>query len=416
MFNHVNRSRLIYQLLLVLALPLLILLLLWQTLRRKGDRQFLLQRLGLSTPSTENHPILLHGASVGEIAGLIPLIHQLQTDYPLLITTTTPQGAQIVRQRTANIPIAYLPLDLFWNSRLLLQRVQPRMVVIMETEIWPNLYQQAQHQGIPLVIVNGRISNRTLQTPKWLKNLYKSTLNCCSAILCRSDNDRDGFIALGARPALCSTIGNLKYAATQLQQNLQPLLETRRKYIIAASTRESEEPIIVESWLQTGLQHDYLLVLALRHPQRSQQVQQQLQHYKLAVRSLNQPIIDDTEIVIVDTIGEMPPLLQHSELVVMGGSFVNKGGQNLLEPASLGKATIVGPHMDNFLQETSDLLQHQAIMQVQNSQQLTELLLELLNTPEKRAELAENAIAYVTEQRQQLQSYVTAITKLLPDR
>lgn len=405
-----RRERLIYRTLLwLLWLPLFIYTA-WQAFRAR-ELRYLRNRFGLFERGGNLRPIWFHAASVGEVNALLPLIETIRQHHPsvpLLVTTTTLTGAATVRKKLpADVRQVWLPLDYPAAVRRFFNAYVPRCGVIMETELWPNLYTHCRVRTIPLLLVNGRLSARTLRAPQWLRNLYGYTLRQVTAILARADSDRLGFIALGADATRCSVVGNIKFAAAPSAETVTSL-DLGRRYILAASTRDDEERLIVDAWDKSGIE-DCLLVIAPRHPQRLGEILKDVGNRKVAVRSRKEAVTTETAIYIADTFGELPSLMLGAELVYMGGSLVPKGGQNLLEPAALGKAIVFGPYMENFSSEAGILLSEEGAVQVSNSDSLAVALHSLLGDAALRARLGTNARAAVEARRDMAERYYQAL-------
>lgn len=398
-----------YLLLLALLLPVLLGYTLWQGWRA-GCAGYLRGRLGGGTCGT-GKVIWLHAASVGEVNAALPLLERLLTLGPLLVTTTTPSGAARARQLLGErVQHALLPLDYPFAVRRFLKCWQPRCALIMETELWPNLYRHCAQQAIPLLIINGRLSRRTLGAGAWLRALYRDTLQHTRIVLARSETDAKGFRELGAPH--CEVIGNIKFAAAPSAAQLQPL-SLPRPFVLAASTRDGEEALLLQAW-QTLRDQDLalpLLVIAPRHPQRRETILRALSGETVALRSRGEPITPQTTIYLADTFGELANLMLTAELVFVGGSLVNKGGQNLLEPAALGKAILFGPHMENFRDEAETLLNAGAAIQVETPSALAEALAALLREPERSRQLGKNAQQEIEQRRDMADRYLVAIRR-----
>lgn len=405
-----RRERLIYQMLLWLLWLPLFLYTAWQAYRAR-DARYLRHRFGLFEPGGNNRPLWFHAASVGEVNALLPLIETVRQHHPglpLLVTTTTLTGAATVRNKlSGEIRHAWLPLDYPTAVRRFIDAHTPLCAVIMETELWPNLYAHCRRRAIPLLLVNGRLSSRTLRAPQWLRRLYGYTLRQVTAILARAESDRMGFIALGADAARCNVVGNIKFAAAPRADTLTAL-HLGRRYILAASTRDDEERLIIAAWEKSGIE-DCLLVIAPRHPRRLGEIVKAVGEHRVSVRSRNETITAQTEIYIADTFGELPALMLGAELVFMGGSLVPKGGQNLLEPAALGKAIVFGPHMENFSGEVAILLSEGGAVQVSDSDGLAMALRSLLVDAERREQLGLNARAAIRARRDMAERYYQAL-------
>lgn len=401
-----------YQLVLWFAALPIIVYTAWQAVRHRQLR-YLRQRLGFGYSAHSRTGLWLHAASVGEVLAAEPLVKAMHEQYPemhIVVSTVTPTGAQMVKQRLAKQAThVYLPID--WRSAVhrFIKNIQPRCALIMETELWPNLYQGCAQAAIPLVIVNGRISAKTLNTQGWVQHLYRTTLQRVTAVLARSPADADGFIKLGAVPEIVNVIGNIKYSAARPVTDIKPVTLSR-PFVLAASTHDDEELQLARMW-QAMRQEDELLVIAPRHPNRSTNIIKQLKTagINIAVRSREETIQADTQVYLADTLGELTAFMASAELVVMGGSFVPVGGHNILEPAMLGKAILFGPYMDNFKDETIGLLEQQAVVQVDDYEQLSQQITNLLRDHAKRQTLADRARKFMESNSDILQRYLTAI-------
>jgi len=395
----------------LLALPLF-LYTLWQALREK-ELSYLRQRLGFYRAPERRRVVWLHAASVGEVNAVLPLIkefQQQQPEQPLLLTTTTPSGARAARAKLPdNVQHAYFPIDWQRGVRGFLAAYRPRCALMMETELWPNIYCECRLRNIPLLIINGRLSPRTSKAKPWLRRLYTLCLQQVTAVLARSEQDRASFITLGAEKENCETIGNIKFSSAPKTERVTAT-DLGRPYLLAASTRDEEETLVVQAWRRSAAD-DALLVIAPRHPQRREQILGALRGETIAVRSRQDEITPQTTIYLADTFGELPGLIAGAELVFMGGSLVPKGGQNLLEAAALGKAPIFGPHMDNFLSEAGILLNADGALQVQDSDGLAEAISRLRADAQHLAEMGERARLAVEQRRDMAARYYAAIRR-----
>lgn len=384
----------------------------WQALRQK-ESGYLRQRLGFYREAERRRVLWLHAASVGEVNAVLPLILQIQQqqpEQPLLLTTTTPSGARAARAKLPdNVKHAYFPIDWQRGIRSFLDTYRPRCALMMETELWPNLYSECRQRNIPLLIVNGRLSPRTSRVKPWLRRLYTLCLQQVTAILARSEQDRASFITLGAEKERCEVIGNIKFSSAPKAERVTPT-ELGRPYLLAASTRNGEEPLLVDAWHRSGAD-DHLLVIAPRHPQRRDKILTALRGETIAVRSRGDAISAETGIYLADTFGELPGLIAGAELVFMGGSLVDKGGQNILEAAALGKAPLFGPYMDNFRTESAILTNAEGARQVGDSAELAAAMNELLAEPARYQEMGEKAKEAVEQRRDMAERYAVAIRR-----
>lgn len=414
-----NKGLLRYRLLLRLLAPLILIFNTWQAMRA-GEPRLFWQRLGLRLPQRTDTPLWLHAASVGELIAAQPLIAALRERFPyipIIITTVTPTGAALAQQRLpADVQHIYLPMDWPGATQRFLRAVKPRAALIMETELWPNLFANIAQQNIPLIIVNGRLSARSRDTAAWIKKLYAITLTNVDAILARSADDAGAYIQLGAPADKVHLLGNIKWANSNNAAEIQAI-DLGRPYVLAASTHDNEEQQLARIWKKMAQQtQGRLLVIAPRHPQRRldilKQLQKQYSNQAIAVRSRNDAINADTQIYLADTLGELESFMMSAEYIFMGGSLVPRGGHNILEPARLGKPIIFGPNMTNFIEETQLLLQAGGAKQVTDEQALRETLSDWLACPQSAAVFGKKAEQILLKQDSVLNDYLQIISRL----
>lgn len=411
-----NRPPIRYRLLLGLIGPLIPLLVLREAWRRQGGKKYIAQRLGFCFPVLKSSPVWLHAASVGEVNAAWPLLEQLRREhpqYPLLITTNTPTGARTVHARFGDdVTHAYLPLDYAFAVRRFLSASRPRCALIMETELWPNLYARCRKRGIPVYLLNGRL-DKTRRLPGFLRPVLADCLRNVAHILARGRADRENFIHYGASPQTTVELGNIKFAAPPVTRASKPIPLPSRPYVLAASTHAGEEYELAKIWLALG-RKDLLLVIAPRYPERRDAVLKQLARLplKIIVRSRGEMPDAHSDIYLVDTLGELSTFMAGALLVFMGGSLVPRGGQNLLEPARLGKAIVTGPHTFTFTAEVNELLANEALLQVTDENRLQQALLELLNNPETVRRLGENARVFMASRQHIARDYLQTLQRL----
>ena len=392
--NPASRELLAYRCLLALLSPLIMSYSLIRA-ARDGGRDYLAQRLGYRLPKLQR-PVWIHCASVGEVNAVAPLLQLIFERYPntpLLVTTNTPTGREMLRKRMGQrFSHVFMPLDFKRAVKRFIGRLNPRAALFFETELWPNAFDCCANRGIPLVIINGRLSDRTLKAPAWLQRLYRHCLRHTRAILARSETDSKRFISLGARPGQVFTIGNIKFAQGSNSTSESSTNPVGRPYWLAASTHHDEELRLARIWKAKSLREN-LLVIAPRHPDRRNNILKALAplHLEVALRSRNDPVTPLTQIYLADTLGEMPTFMRFADFVFMGGSLVAHGGQNIIEPARLGKAVIVGPHMSNFVDETRLLLANQGLLMVQNDDELGDAISKFESNKTRALVVGENA-------------------------
>ena len=382
--------RLLYSLLIYLAMPFLLLHLFWPRRGKPGYGKHWAELLGWIPSSHRNQaPLWIHTVSVGESLAAIPLIRAIKSTYPelpLLVTTTTPTGAEQIAKLGDLVEHRYAPLDYPHVIRRFLKRVQPRGLLIMETELWPNWLAACGARQLPVVVMNARLSERSCQRYQKIQGIFSAMSQHISAVLCQTREDEARFRRLGLPRQQLQVTGSLKFdiqldealisAGQALKQQLAP-----RPIWIAASTHHGEDEQVLAAHRQVLEQlPEALLILVPRHPQRFDQVARLCtgEGWEIARRSLQQPVATQTQIYLADTMGEMPLLFQAADVAFMGGSLVPVGGHNLLEPASLGKPTLIGPHYFNFSDVTRQLHDKNGCRIIADSHELALSLQELL--------------------------------------
>jgi len=391
---------LIYRVILLLLMPIVLLALLFRSISNSSYRQRLSERLGFfpSSSSTKSHNkdgIVVHAASVGEVIALTPFVEQLIQQYPNLpitVTTFTPTGsAQVKKHFGSRVQHAFLPLDILPCTQLFLAHLQPKLMIFMETELWPNLISLCASKKIKLLLINGRLSANSMKNYQKISALIKPTLNHFDKILCQSQDNLDNFLQLGAIAERCQVSGNLKFdisinANTRNKQaTLVELLPIDRPIWLVASTHQGDEEIALMAFkIIKKLFPQLLLVLVPRHPERFSIVAKLCinQGYSLAKRSENVTVTEQN-IWLLDTLGELMAAYALADIVTMGGSFSHIGGHNPLEPALFKKPIIVGSDMSNFVEVLMQLKQNQGIIQLSstkndNYQQLAQTVINLL--------------------------------------
>jgi len=406
-----------YRIVAFLLWPIFFLYTLKVALRDKSSR-YLLQRLGFfytttNTPKTKN-TYWIHCASVGEVNTYMPLHRKLIKQLPdtnFIITTNTTTGARTVLNHACERTIHnYLPIESSFAIKRFLNFAAPDRCLIMETEIWPLLYKHCTQRNVSISIINGRLSHRTLEGNRWIKSVYKQSLQSVEKILCKSEQEVSNFEQLGATTEKLLNTGNLKFAHTNEATTIQPIDLNSRRYFVAASTHNNEEQQLAQLWSE--LNTDSVLVIVPRHPNRSEQIQAQLStlNIKFSVRSKQQSLDNDTNIYLADTLGELMGFMAGADCVFIGGSLIPHGGQNILEPARLGKNIVCGPHMFNFKDEVELLKANHGCIQISNISELKNTFSQLLDSPDEQ-HMGENAKQVLNNQVNVIDLYVSVLLK-----
>ena len=395
-------NRRIYTLLLWLLLPWALLHLLWRSRLQPAYRHHWRERFGHYPPRQRLPLIWIHAVSVGETRAAQPLVKALQTQYPghrILLTHMTPTGRETsVALFGDQVDRCYLAYDYPGAVDRFLAHWQPDFGLIMETELWPNLIAACAQQHIPLMLVNARLSQRSARRYDRLAALTRLALGQLSGVAAQAPADAKRLTELGARDV--AVLGNLKFdiapPATQIAQG-----ETFRQWIgqrpvfLCASTREGEEALILNAWRQAQWQ-DVLLVLVPRHPQRFDEVAQLARQagFRVQCRSNGQPVTAETEVWIGDSLGEMFAYYTCCDVAFIGGSLLDFGSQNLIEPCAVGKPVLVGPSTYNFAEAAANALAEKAALQVSNEEELTNTALTLLASAPRREAMGIAGLAF----------------------
>ena len=405
----------IYNLILYLISPYLISRILIESIRRKSGISFIRQRLGLFSKKLYNKPIWIHASSVGETKAAISLYQSLSKKFPeetFLITTNTSSSRSII-PKNKNLEHTYLPLDWLFTMRRFINLINPRICILIETELWPNLISICKNNNIPIIIANARLSKRTTESPSFIKQIYKKVLSDVDLILCKSNRDKENYIQLGYLNKNIKVVGNLKYADTNnTVYNNENIVN--RKYVLALSTHPDEERQIITEWMRIN-EKKVLLVIMPRHPERLGDILSDipLDMLSISIRSKNEPIKKSTQIYIADTYGEANLFLEHCEFVYLGGSLVDHGGQNFMEAASYGKTIIVGPYMYNFIEETEEFLKNNAMIMVKSSPTLKHVFERLIKSKQRRELFGANAKKILLSKKDIINDYCKEIQSLL---
>ncbi len=401
-------NRTLYSLVGYLLLPLLIIRLFAKSVKAPAYRKRILERLGFVQKI--NTPVIwIHCVSVGEFRASITLIDTLIKQHPqhkILVTTTTPTGSSALKQHYKNQVLHYyFPFDLSLIVKRYIKRVNPDLCILMETEIWPNLIHALKQRNISSILINARLSRRSLEKyQKFAPKLISKTLNQLTLIATQNQNSATRFIQLGVVENKVINTGNIKFdlnptANSATTETLKQIIGPR-KVITFASTHAGEEAEIIKHYVKVKEQIDALLVIIPRHPERFNEVEKLAKNADLTVaRRSNATPNNTAQILLGDSMGEMLSYFAISDIVFMGGSLNQTGGHNMLEPAAHSKAIIFGPNVFNFAEISADLLNNQASIQVQNAQALFTQIISLLGNSQQLEVLGKNAKQYFDSQK-----------------
>jgi len=417
---------------LILASPLLIL----DAIRKGKYVTGLGQRLGkLPSINSEGAAVIwLHCVSVGETAAARTLVNTLAKTFPshqIAISTTTITGQDVARRIFADraAAIFYFPIDWAWTVRRVLRTLNPAVVLVMETELWPRLFHECRRRDIPVVLVNGRISNRSFPRYKFVRPFMREVLNDLTLALAQSEQDSRRLRELGLPATKIRTTGNLKFDTAETAVDEQTLDSLQRQFgldgtqsvIVAASTHDPEERLLIEACRGIINEKRARLIIAPRHPERFEGIASLVKESQLSCgrRSQDRPTDRDSEVILLDTVGELNSVYSLADIAFVGGSITPHGGHNVLEPAARAVCVVTGPHTENFSAVTNALLDDGAIIQLpespaaQTAAQLAAVLNDLLGDETRRRDLGKKAQAVCRQNAGATDRTVAAIAQVM---
>lgn len=402
--------RVIYSGLFYCVLPAVFLRLLWRGIKAPDYRLRWRERVAIYPQPTEQSVVWFHAVSVGEVEALAPLVRILLNRYPrqrLLITATTPTGSARVKAVFQDrVDHVYLPYDLPDAVDRFMRHFKPRLAVFAETEIWPNLYADCAKNAVPLYLINARLSEKSVRGYQKIASLIRPALANITLVAAQSRQDVARFQAIGMAAGALLNMGNLKFDVSvspellEQGRQLKASLFAGRFVWLLASSHDDEEGVFFESYRQLKPRiPELLLVIAPRHPERFQTVAQLCQRAELnaVLRSSSETCRSDTDVYLVDTLGELKLFYAGADVAFVGGSMVPVGGHNVLEPAAIGVPIMFGPGMDNFQEITEGILEKNAAVQCQSKADIVDKLYGLYANSGLRQALIENAKAFVKE-------------------
>ena len=404
-------SRIIYSAIFYLLTPIILLRLLYRALKAPAYRKRWAERFGFPVYAESTADFIwLHAVSVGETLAAVPLVKTLQEKYPqhrLMVTCMTPTGSERIKAAFGDsVDHSYMPYDTPDAVARFLNRLKPKMLIIMETELWPNTIAACQSRDIPVILANGRLSARSAAAYQSISSLVQPMLSGISAVAAQHKDDGDRFIRLGLPPSALEVTGNIKFDLSldrDVQDRAAVLSEqwhcgNNRPVFLAASTHRGEDEIILQSFGQIKQQIDNaLLVLVPRHPERFNQVGELCTSagFTLARRSAGDKV-EAADVLLGDTMGELMVFFGACDVAFVGGSLVATGGHNMIEPAAWGVPVLTGPHLFNFTEASQLLLAADGMLVCSDAAELAEQCISLMGNKGRRQEMG-NAARLVAE-------------------
>ncbi|HHW7473703.1 TPA: lipid IV(A) 3-deoxy-D-manno-octulosonic acid transferase [Mannheimia haemolytica] len=422
--------RLLYICLSYLLQPVVLLLMWYKGRKQPAYRKRLWERYGIYDESEKPKAkgVVIHAASVGEVIAATLLIKAVSKQYPelpLIVTTVTPTGSGRVQAAFGNIVSHfYLPYDLPDAIERFLNFIDPKLMIVIETELWPNLIRKVNIRKIPFVIANARLSPRSAKRYGWVKGSIKDMLNQISLIMAQDEVSRDRYLALGYAPAKMVNTGNLKFDLEITPQLHQSVIKTKaslnlteRPIWIAGSTHEGEEKLILDAH-KLLLEHypNLVLILVPRHPERFGLVELLIQKSDLnyVKRTENKTLSQNTQVMLGDTMGEMMLLYGLSDIAFVGGSLVKHGGHNPLEPIAFNIPVVSGLYTYNFPEIFEKLREVKGVIEIESSvEALTESIQLLLKQPQIGQEIAKSGLSVLQENQGALKRHLDLLASYL---
>lgn len=418
-----------------LVLPFLVLRLWFKSLRQPAYRHRIQERFACFQKPSRKISVWIHAVSLGEVIAAGPLIEKLLLNYPeknIVLTTTTPTGSQkaiaFFKQAIAahRLYHYYIPFDAPYFIHRFLKKLHPTLIIIMETELWPNWFSVCHKKRIPIIIANARLSAHSQKGYRRIQPLAEHTLACVTQILAQSREDADRFIQLGMRANHVHVLGNIKFDLKipdnvhEKAQQFRAQWKKNRPVFIAGSTHPGEEEIILQAFKMIKTKYsDALLILVPRHPERFDKVAEMSE--KMGFNTLLRTNLDNSsstvrahmDVLLGNTIGEMLLFLAASDVAFIGGSLIPQGGHNILEPAALYVPVITGPQMFNFQKIYDEFVQSESLITVTDATSLAQSVLSLFEDPLLREEYASLGFKIIEKNQGALEKHLKVFNTYL---
>lgn len=418
--------RFLYSLAWWLALPLVLARLWWRGRKEPGYRQHMAERFGFYSGKPTQSLIWVHAVSVGETRAAEPLVDALLQAYPehaILLTHMTPTGRAtgqtLFGKHGIRLVQCYLPYDTGWMMRRFLRHFNPRICILMETEVWPNLIAQCVSQHVPVALVNARLSERSLAKAQRLSALMSEAARGFACVAAQTDADAQRLRCFGA-PNVHVT-GSIKFDVTPPEQMLANGMALRaqigtRPVLLCASTREGEEALILDA-LATMDMTDVLTVIVPRHPQRFDEVAKMIEARGLSMCRRSALATDvltlDVRVMLGDSMGEMFAYYAACDVAFVGGSLLPLGGQNLIEACAVGKPVLIGPHTFNFNTVSEEAIAAGAALRIHDAVEVLRKAIRLLHDDNEQARMRRNALTFAQQHRGATARTMAMLTPLI---
>lgn len=420
--------RVVYTFIFIIALPIIFYRLWVKDKKVPGYRVRWPERFGIYPAADPGDPLVwVHAVSVGEVVAATPLIKRMLhcQRIRLMVTTMTPTGStRVISTFGDQVMHVYAPYDLPWTVAAFLRRSRPSLAIIMETELWPNMLHECAKQKLPVILANARMSERSAKGYLRCPKTTQALLNCLDFVAAQNQSDAERFLRMGLHKEKLSLTGNIKFDLQLSDEQIEQSRKLKAEYghtrpiFVAASTHEGEDEIILEAFKNLLNTHpETLLVLVPRHPERFDSVAQLCEsQFQCVRRSTRETPTNQTQVIIGDTMGEVMLFYGAASIAFVGGSLIERGGHNMIEPACWGVPILCGPHTFNFADVSRRLLACRGMHTVANATELTEALRHWLNNENERAETGRNAQAFAEHNRGAIDRLMALITRYIDCR
>jgi 3-deoxy-D-manno-octulosonic-acid transferase len=426
----------LYRLIIYISLPVVLLNLIWRSIKTPSYRRRMGERFGVLSMKPKSNGVWIHCVSVGETKAAIPLIKKIQAQMPNLaitVTCTTPTGSnEIINAFGDSVYHCYCPFDIPSVANRFLSSVQPKVAIMVETEVWPHLLMTCHRRGIKTLLINGRMSQSSANGYLKIKSITQPIFKNFDYVAAQYPSDAKRLRLLGVKKESMHITGSVKFdispdeAVYELGRKFKRWIGNGRPIMIAASTHTGEDEAVLEAFKE--IKHkipNCFLIIVPRHPERFDTVRHLIEQKNINFisrsatinnpDSMLQPISDDTDILLGDTMGELLSLYQCCDVAFVGGSIAKIGGHNILEAAVLGKPTVIGPHYFNFQDVSQEMINEQACFCVESAAELADIVIELFTNAEKAHSASKNAILVLEKNRGSLKRLTDGVMPLLTE-
>lgn len=412
----------LYNLFLILLIPFFSIRILFKSFYDKDYRFNFLQRFGLADDSltflSSKKTIWFHAVSLGEVIGSQETVKSLSYDANIILTVTTPTGMRKAQEfyKNTNIKISFAPWDFYLFVLAFIKKINPDLIIIFETEIWPSMISIASKNKIPVILSNGRISKKSYQAYSKMSFLIRASFNKLTLVLAQSASHEKRYNDLGVPRNAIKVCGSVKFDINSLDSFHHPEIQSfiNNKFILAASTHEGEDEIVLDSFIEVQKSiPDLRLVIVPRHPERALSIQKLAKNKSFSTSIESRDINIDSQILIIDSIGKMSLLYKSAQAAFVGGSLVDRGGHNIIEPASLGCPIIIGPYVFNFESIAKEFIDTKSCRVVNDYKNLANEFIDTVTDKEKTTHMINAATQVIANNIGASKRQLSAIIEVL---